>query len=81
MTDFPPMAGVSRWHSNLRGIALLLFLVAGVAFTASARTTPQALAEVALADLPKEARDVHALVGSGGPFPFDRDGIVFGNRE
>ena len=47
----------------------------------AARTTPPALAEVALADLPKEARDVYALVGRGGPFPYDRDGVVFGNRE
>ena len=23
----------------------------------------------------------YALVGKGGPFPFDRDGVVFGNRE
>ena len=48
---------------------------------ASARATPQALADVALADLPKEAREVRALVGTGGPYPFDRDGVVFGNRE
>ena len=81
MTDFPPVAGVVQWHRNLRGIALLLLLAAGIAFTASARTTPQALAEVPLADLPKEAQDVHALVGKGGPFAFDRDGVVFGNRE
>jgi ribonuclease T1 len=47
----------------------------------SARTTPEALVEVALADLPKEAQEVYALVGKGGPFPFDRDGVVFGNRE
>jgi ribonuclease T1 len=36
---------------------------------------------VALADLPKEAREVYVLVGKGGPFAFDRDGVVFGNRE
>ena len=81
MTDFPSMTGVSRWHRNLCGIALLVFLIAGIASAAHARTTPQALAEVALADLPKEAQDLHALVGKGGPFPFDRDGVVFGNRE
>ena len=42
---------------------------------------PRRSPEVALADLPKEAREVYALVGKGGPFPFDRDGVVFGNRE
>jgi ribonuclease T1 len=65
----------------VRGFALLLCLVASVSGAAFARTTPQALADVALADLPGEARDVYALVGKGGPYPFDRDGIVFGNRE
>ena len=62
-------------------IALVVCLVAGIAFTACARTTPESLSEVALAELPKEAREVYALVGAGGPFPFDRDGVVFGNRE
>jgi ribonuclease T1 len=32
-------------------------------------------------DLPPEARDTLALIASDGPFPFDRDGLVFGNRE
>lgn len=31
--------------------------------------------------LPREARDTLALIARGGPFPFDRDGIVFENRE
>jgi ribonuclease T1 len=75
------MPGISRWRRYVRGFALLLLLTTGIAFTASARTTPQALAEVVLADLPKEAQEIHALVGKGGPFAFDRDGVVFGNRE
>ena len=36
---------------------------------------------VALEQLPPEARQTHALIHSGGPFPFRKDGIVFGNRE
>ena len=36
---------------------------------------------VAAAALPSEARTTLALVASGGPFPYDRDGAVFGNRE
>ena len=34
-----------------------------------------------LAELPPEARDVLALIRKGGPFRYDRDGVVFGNRE
>ena len=37
--------------------------------------------EIAAAELPKEARDTLALIRSGGPFPYRRDGVVFGNRE
>jgi ribonuclease T1 len=37
--------------------------------------------EIALRDLPREARETLALVRAGGPFPFRKDGTVFGNRE
>jgi ribonuclease T1 len=37
--------------------------------------------EVVVAQLPREARDVLALVHAGGPFRFERDGVTFGNRE
>ncbi|HEX2830958.1 MAG TPA: ribonuclease domain-containing protein [Burkholderiales bacterium] len=38
-------------------------------------------AVVALADLPPEARQTVVLIRRGGPFPYERDGIVFGNFE
>ena len=34
-----------------------------------------------LAQLPAEARKTDALIRSGGPFPYRKDGTVFGNRE
>ena len=37
--------------------------------------------EIAVADLPREGREVLALIRKGGPFSYDRDGVVFGNRE
>jgi ribonuclease T1 len=39
------------------------------------------LPSVSLAQLPTEAADTVALIEAGGPFPYDRDGIVFENRE
>jgi len=33
------------------------------------------------ADLPHEARHVLQLIRAGGPFPYPKDGSVFGNRE
>ena len=39
------------------------------------------LPEVEAATLPQEARETLALIRSGGPFPYQKDGAVFGNRE
>ncbi|MEO8718364.1 MAG: ribonuclease domain-containing protein [Burkholderiales bacterium] len=37
--------------------------------------------DIAVADLPPEARQTLALIKSGGPFPYPRDGAPFHNRE
>jgi len=42
---------------------------------------PAANPAVALGTLPAEAQSTYRLVFSGGPFPYAKDGIVFGNRE
>ena len=34
-----------------------------------------------MADLPKEAQDTLKLIDAGGPYPYSRDGVVFGNLE
>jgi ribonuclease T1 len=39
------------------------------------------LTEIPLAQLPPEARETLALIKAGGPFPHQRDGALFGNRE
>ena len=36
---------------------------------------------IALADLPKQGRETYELILAGGPFAYDKDGTVFGNRE
>jgi ribonuclease T1 len=57
--------------------ALLAAAMLVIALPALALSTP----EIAARDLPKEGRDVLAQVKKGGPFAFERDGVVFGNRE
>jgi ribonuclease T1 len=67
-----------------RGIPAALFAAAvGLAFLpAQAQRGPErATGEVAARQLPKEARDTLALIKKGGPFPYAKDGVVFGNRE
>jgi len=36
---------------------------------------------VALAELPPEAQQTEKLIRAGGPFPYSKDGLTFGNRE
>jgi ribonuclease T1 len=37
--------------------------------------------DIALSDLPKQAQSTYALIQQGGPFPYPKDGVVFGNYE
>lgn len=60
----------------MRVVALAIALLLGAHAAAFSRT-----GEVAVADLPKEARATLALIKAGGPYPYERDGITFGNRE
>ena len=67
-------------------LALTGFLLAAgfhLAAPAQARSAqPDAgIASVALSELPLQARETYRLIRQGGPFPYEKDGTVFGNRE
>lgn len=49
--------------------------------TAPRERVQLSLADVSVKSLPPEAREAFTLIEKGGPYPFDRDGIVFGNFE
>ena len=51
--------------------AALVFCSVALAFVSDAKLT----------ELPPEARATLALIKAGGPFPYQRDGTVFCNRE
>lgn len=42
---------------------------------------PSRAATVRLAELPPQGQETYGLIRAGGPFPYDKDGTVFGNRE
>jgi ribonuclease T1 len=66
----------------LRRLAAVIAVAACVVAPAAlARTTADDLPALTRADLPKEARAVLAAIRAGGPFHYDRDGVVFGNYE
>jgi ribonuclease T1 len=37
--------------------------------------------QIGAEQLPREARETLALIKKGGPYPYAKDGVVFGNRE
>ena len=39
------------------------------------------LPTIAAAELPQQGRETYRLIRQGGPFPYSKDGVVFGNRE
>lgn len=59
----------------------MLVLLAVSSGVQGRETPPPATSAVELPSLPAEARKTHRLIHQGGPFPYAKDGIVFGNRE
>ena len=82
-----------RSRAGLAGGVLMVFVLAvallvvflrapGADPAAPAPLDPESgLPVAALATLPVEARETVALIDRGGPFPYAKDGAVFGNRE
>jgi ribonuclease T1 len=84
----------AKFWQHLRRLVAgkLTFFVMALATMASVGLTPSVLARqatptadsletVPLASLPREAQETQRLILAGGPFRFDKDGSVFGNRE
>jgi len=68
----------ARW---LQLLALLLVCLPVAAQADRVVRPGTAPAYISPASLPPEARDTLRLIYQPGPFPFQRDGIVFGNYE
>lgn len=74
------------------GLLMLLVMAVGVpsaqAFqwqshsqSSSKQESNPSATTIAVADLPGEARTTLRAIKQGGPFAYDRDGVVFGNFE
>jgi ribonuclease T1 len=61
------------------GVALMLTSMPSSALSVTSEST--AYLEIKFAALPIEAQKTITLIRSGGPFPYPKDGVVFGNRE
>ncbi|MFC9909462.1 ribonuclease domain-containing protein [Streptomyces sp. NPDC059862] len=60
---------------------LFAVLLAGCGDTSAPPSWARDTATVREAELPAEARETLRLIDEGGPFPYARDGAVFGNFE
>jgi ribonuclease T1 len=49
--------------------------------TATLETSDTRDTTVALTSLPPQGQQTYRLINQGGPFPYQKDGVVFGNRE
>jgi ribonuclease T1 len=72
---------ISGAHFRLAAAGILLAAAFFCAHPALARAAPVDMLDIAAADLPREGREVLVLIRKGGPFRYDRDGVVFVNRE
>ncbi|MCX4809651.1 ribonuclease N [Streptomyces sp. NBC_01239] len=68
-----------RFVSRVLLVFLAVLLPVGCSSTAT--TGAGTTATVELSRLPAEARRTVALIDQGGPFPYAKDGVVFGNYE
>jgi ribonuclease T1 len=73
------LGSVGKFAGKL-GLAFLL-ASASVVAVAKGPSSVDAVQAVALSALPQEAQSTHRLILEGGPFPYPKDGSVFGNRE
>lgn len=70
---------------QIRGLKLvvtgfILALLAGTPWLHARESAPNG-ATVAVTDLPSQGVEVYRRIHQGGPFAYEKDGVVFGNRE
>ena len=71
-------ASLQRWLPVLLGLMLSICTILVQARPATdAQTSPV----VRVTDLPREGQETYQLIRKGGPFPYEKDGTIFGNRE
>jgi len=73
--------GRGLWHALAVALAFALAVPSTGACARDSGRAGTAIAVVAASELPPEARQTLKLVREGGPFPYARDGAVFGNFE
>ncbi len=66
------------WFATLMGFILL---ACTILVHARSPQEVQVQAPLRVKDLPREGQTTYQRIRKGGPFPYEKDGTVFGNRE
>lgn len=82
---------MARKWQRIRGVLIGALMLGGLFgsvqgafardYTAPADTGAQVQGTIVAAQLPGEAVNTLNLIAAGGPYPYEKDGIVFGNHE
>jgi ribonuclease T1 len=75
------MSTLARWTTCALAFLTLALALALPTAWARGEGGAERRSTIAVTELPAEAQHTLRLIRRGGPFPFDRDGIVFGNFE
>ena len=72
---------IPAYKAGLAYALMAVCLMAPVSSFARQTAVDPGSPTVSVSELPVQARSTYALIKEGGPFPHDKDGTVFGNRE
>ena len=75
------MVAVRSFKLVLTGFLLAAASITALVGARSPVATPGDTDAISIADIPSPGPQTYALIARGGPFPYERDGTVFGNRE
>ena len=74
------MAGDTSLKLVLTGFLLVAAFSAGLV-CAKGPMGPDGTTTISVAEMPTQGAQTYDLIVRGGPFPYEKDGVVFGNRE
>jgi ribonuclease T1 len=75
------MAAVRSFKLVLTGLLLAAVSVSGLVCARVPVVPPDNTTTISIGEMPAHGGQTYALITQGGPFPYEKDGTVFGNRE
>lgn len=75
------MAAIRGIKLALTGLLIAASSIAGLVYSRAPQVTSDHTATISIAELPAQGVQTYAQITFGGPFPYEKDGVVFGNRE